>query len=294
MTNSSKRRGTFSIVAQDSQNQELGIAVQSKFLAVGAVVPWVKSEVGAIATQSAANTSYGPRGLEQLRAGNSPSEVIERLTDNDEDSQLRQIGIIDTEGRTAAFTGEECFDYAGHQVGQNYSCQGNILAGEEVISAMASEFEHNDSQSLPERLISALLAGQDAGGDRRGEQSAALFVVKPEGGYGGFNDRYIDLRVDDHEQPILELERLLGLHRLYFEQPEESDLLTIEGSTARRLQRNLAELGYYDAPINGVYTEATAQALQDFALRENFEERLRDDNQIDRRIMEFMEEEKLD
>jgi uncharacterized Ntn-hydrolase superfamily protein len=206
---------TFSICAFDRETGELGIAVQSKFLAVGAVVPFARAGVGAIATQSWANTSYGPRGLDLLASGLSPDNVAQRLIADDGDRAKRQFGIVDAKGRAATYTGKDCFEWAGGVTGAGYCAQGNILAGAAVVDGLARGFE-GAKGALADRLIAALHEGQRGGGDRRGMQSAALVVVKEKGGYGGFNDRYIDLRIDDHERPIDELERLLGLYKLYF------------------------------------------------------------------------------
>lgn len=203
---------TFSIVGYDPTTGDLGIAVQSKFLAVGSVVPWAKAGVGAIATQSKANTTYGPRGLEMLAKGVTPVEVTRRLTIPDTEREVRQLGVVDAKGRSAAFTGKECLEWAGNESGPNFTVQGNILAGPEVVRDMSRAFRETKGE-LAERLVAALEAGQAAGGDRRGQQSAALLVVRAKGGYGGANDRYIDLRVDDHAAPITELKRLLALWR---------------------------------------------------------------------------------
>jgi uncharacterized Ntn-hydrolase superfamily protein len=201
---------TFSIVAYDPERQEWGVAVASKFLAVGAVVPWAKAGVGAIATQSHANTTYGPKGLELLSEGKSADEVIKRLTDEDMGKDVRQVGIIDAKGNAAAFTGVKCMAWAGGKTGKHYACQGNILAGEAVVDDMAKAFEES-SGPLAWRLLTALEAAEKAGGDKRGKQSAAILVVREKGGYSGFNDRMIDFRVDDHEAPIQELARILAL-----------------------------------------------------------------------------------
>lgn len=201
---------TFSIVARDPETGDLGVAVQSRFFAVGAVVPWARAGVGAIATQSWANTSYGPRGLELLSAGADASSVVEALTGQDDGRPQRQVGIVGANGSTATFTGDACLPWAGGRTGADYAAQGNILAGPEVVDAMAAAFEAA-AGDLPSRLLAALAAGQAAGGDARGRQSAALLVVREGGGYGGFNDRWVDLRVDDHPEPIAELQRLLDL-----------------------------------------------------------------------------------
>ncbi len=198
---------TYSIVGWDSSTGDLGIAVQSKFLAVGSVVPYAKAGVGAIATQAWANTEYGPRGLELLENGMSPQQAVETLLKSDSDAARRQIGIVDAKGNSFAHTGSACLTYAGHVSGIGYSAQGNILAGEAVVKAMARTFEITPG-ALPERLLSALEAGERAGGDKRGRQSAALLVVRERGGYGGFNDRMIDLRVDDDSLPLPELRRI--------------------------------------------------------------------------------------
>jgi uncharacterized Ntn-hydrolase superfamily protein len=203
---------TFSIVGYDPANGDLGVAVQSKFLAVGTVVPWAKAGVGAIATQARANTTFGPRGLEMLAKGVAPMEVTRRLTIPDAEREVRQLGVVDARGRSGAFTGKECQDWAGDETGPNFSVQGNILAGPEVVRAISRAFRETKGE-LAERLVAALEAGQAAGGDRRGQQSAALLVVRAKGGYGGANDRYIDLRVDDHAAPITELKRLLTVWR---------------------------------------------------------------------------------
>ncbi|MFW9800871.1 MAG: DUF1028 domain-containing protein, partial [Candidatus Thorarchaeota archaeon] len=202
---------TFSIVARDSTNGDLGIVVQSKFPAVGAIVPWATAEVGAVATQAWANSSYGPRGLELMLAGKSASETLKVLLSDDEKAEHRQVGIVDAKGRAVAHTGRECMEWAGHVVGDGYACQGNILAGEAVVKDMAEAYEGTDSD-LIDKLLATLRAGQAAGGDRRGMQSAAILVVREAGGYEGGNDRYVDVRVDDHPSPIEELERVFALY----------------------------------------------------------------------------------
>ena len=201
---------TFSIVAFDPKTGDLGVAVASKFLAVGSVVPYAKAGVGAIATQSFANTTFGPKGLELLRKGLTPSQVLKQLLASDKDREFRQVGIVDAKGRAAAFTGKKCLPWAGHIVGKGFAVQGNILAGEQVVKAMAKAFRETKGE-LAERLMAALEAGEQAGGDARGKQSAAILVVRKGAGYGGFDDRYIDLRVDDHPEPIKELRRILNI-----------------------------------------------------------------------------------
>jgi len=280
---------TFSIVAFDPTNGDLGVAVQSKFLAAGAVVPWAQANVGAIATQSWANTTYGPKGLELLQKGLSAQEVVEALIAEDEGRDLRQVGIVDAQGNAAAYTGKDCFEWAGHIVGPNYACQGNILAGPQVVEAMAKAFEESEGE-LAHRLVAALEAGQEAGGDRRGQQSAALLVVREKGGYGGFNDRYVDLRVDDHPEPIRELKRLLSLYELYFFKPRPEDLIEIKGDVAREIQRILRKTGDYSGPVNGIYDETTKEAFKTFCLRENLEERWQEEPLVDSTVLQFMRE----
>jgi uncharacterized Ntn-hydrolase superfamily protein len=283
------RPSTFSIVACDSSNGDLGVAVQSKFVAVGAVVSWARAGVGAIATQSYANTTYGPRGLELLAEGFSSEETIHHLTRDDEERGLRQVGVVSASGDAAAFTGDDCYEWAGHTVGEGYCCQGNILVGAETIYAMASAFEEADGD-LADRLVATLAAGQQAGGDRRGQQSAALLVVREEGGYGGYNDRLIDLRVDDHPQPIQELARLLDLYRLYFFKSDENALLFLDEALTTELQTMLADLGYYQGPVTGTYDKTTQDALWDFSGIENLEERWQSDSQIDPLVLKFLRE----
>lgn len=278
---------TFSIVALDSHNGDLGVAVQSKFLAVGAVVPWARAGVGAIATQSYANLTYGPQGLELLAGGASPQEAIAALTAADGERALRQVGMVDGRGRSFAYTGEDCHAWAGHLVGPGYACQGNILVGGETVQAMAQAFLQASGE-LAERLVAALAAGQAAGGDRRGQQSAALLVVRAGGSYGGYSDRYIDLRVDDHPRPIEELGRLLRLHRIYFQKPLPEEMLPLAGDLLREVQSLLARLGYYHGPIGAPYDQATRQALFDYAGVENLEERLVPEDRIDPVVVEFL------
>lgn len=206
---------TFSIVGFDPENGDLGIAVQSKFFAVGAVVPWAEAGVGAIATQSWANTTYGPRGLQLLKIGLSAEQTLEHLIKDDNDRESRQVGIVDASGNVSHFTGDECNSWAGAFSGQHYTTQGNILTGEDVVEAMGKVFEETNGE-LADKLLAGLIAGQEKGGDKRGQQSAALLVVRKNGGYGGFNDRYIDIRVDDADKPIQELQRLLQIHRQFF------------------------------------------------------------------------------
>ncbi len=203
---------TFSIVAFDPETGDLGVAVQSKFFGVGSVVPWARAGIGAVATQGRANTTYGPRGLKLLAEGGSAEEIVAALTGEDEGRGRRQLGVVDAAGNAATFTGDACLPWAGGQVGEHYAIQGNILAGPEVVDAMAATFEATQGD-LATRLAAALAAGQAAGGDARGRQSAALLVVREAGGYGQLNDRFVDLRVEDHPAPIVELRRLLDMRQ---------------------------------------------------------------------------------
>src|SRR5579875_397717 len=278
---------TFSIVARDLEAGEFGIAVQSKFLAVGAVVPWARAGVGAIATQAWANTSYGSRGLELLAQGLSAQEVLESLLSQDDGRADRQVGIVGLSGKPVSYTGEQCFPWAGGRVGEHYACQGNILVSEETVQAMAHTFEQTTGL-LCDRLLAALAAGQAAGGDSRGQQSAALLVVRPKGGYGGFNDRFIDLRVDDHPTPIAELQRLLQLHKLYLFPTEPQDILMLDSAMPAELQTLLRASGDYTGAINGVYDNATRDAFRAYSGRENLEARWFEDARIDRVVLEFM------
>ena len=206
---------TFSIVGYDPDNSDLGIAVQSKFFAVGSVVPWAEAGVGAIATQSWANTTYGPEGLKLLKIGLTAQQTLDHLIKEDPGRESRQVGIVDANGSIANHTGEKCNEWAGAFTGKHYTAQGNILAGEDVVKSMGNAFEETEGE-LADKLTTALFAGQEKGGDKRGQQSAALLVVRKSGGYGGFNDRYIDIRVDDAEKPIAELNRLLDIHKKFY------------------------------------------------------------------------------
>ena len=210
---------TFSIVACDPATGELGVAVQSRVPAVGAICPYARAGVGAIATQAWAETSFGPRGLDLLADGATPQEAIDELIGGDDQPQRRQLAIVDPSGAVANYTGEQCQAWAGGRTGEHYAVQGNILTGEEVVDAMASALEETEGV-LAERLLAALEAGQAAGGDRRGRQAAALLVVREGWGYGGYDDRLRDLRVDDHPTPIAELRRIYEVHRKVFPRPE--------------------------------------------------------------------------
>ncbi|MGH3094214.1 MAG: DUF1028 domain-containing protein, partial [Gaiellaceae bacterium] len=253
--------------------REWGVAVQSKFPAVGAVVPWAEPEVGAVATQALANVSYGPRGLELLGEGLSAQETISRVTEADEERDHRQVGVVDAQGRAATYTGSSCLEWAGGVTGNGYAAQGNILVSEETVSALARTFEATVPRPLAERLLEALVAAQLAGGDRRGQQSAALLVVKRDSGYGASSDVLVDLRVDDHATPIEELRRLYGIHDLLFGQTPEEDWLAVDDKLAVELRERLAGLGYGQDSLEDSFTT--------WAGVENLEERVRGADRID-------------
>ncbi len=265
------RPATFSIVARDPDQDAIGIAVQSKFVSVGSVVPFAAADAGGIATQSYANVAYGPDGLELLREGTDAGTVIDELTESDPEAPSRQVGIVGTDGSIAAFTGDDCHEYAGDRQGDNYTVQGNILEGPETLDAMTEAFETTEG-GLPERLLAALHAGNEAGGDKRGEQSAAMYVVKPEGGYDGRNDRWIDVRVDDHERPIAELERVFRIYDVtLLERAEPDELRQLSGPTAESVFEILADLGHYDGDPGPNVGEAEREALEAFRGVNNFE-----------------------
>lgn len=256
---------TFSIVATDGT--AWGVAVASKFLGVGAAVPAAAANVGAIATQAWANLAYRPEGLAMLRDGKNAQETLDALTVADEHREDRQAGIIDGQGRAATYTGAGCNPWAGGVTGEGYAIQGNILVGPHVVDAMERAWAGTDPTApLARRLLAALSAGDDAGGDSRGRQSAALLVVTPEGGYGGGSDVYADLRVDDHPHPVTELARLLDLHDLYFGKPDPATLLPLTGELAAEVRQRLEALGHTDTDLD--------KALADWAGIENYEERL--------------------
>lgn len=278
---------TFSIVAFDPSNGDLGVAVQSKFPNVGVSIPFARAGVGAIATQSYCNTSYGPRGLALLENGASPQQAVEILTANDPQRDDRQVGIIDAKGRAASFTGAHCFNWAGDLQGAHCAAQGNTLVGAAVAEAMVGAFE-NTQGSLAERLMASLQAGQAQGGDRRGQQSAALKVVRAGGGYGGFDDRYVELSVCDHPSPIDELERLYAIYRLTYFRSDPDRLVKIDPAIAEELQQILRARGFYQGERDGGVTLRMLGALRDFMGWENYDERIRDDDLIDLEVLADM------
>ena len=234
---------TYSIAACDLEAGQWGVATQSKFLAVGSVVPWAEPRVGAIATQAYANPRYGSEGLVLLREGLTAEQVVDRLTSADEGRNHRQLGVVDEEGRSASFTGEECLEWAGGRTGPCYAAQGNILVSAATVDALAERFE-GSSGALADRLLDCLDAAQAAGGDRRGQQSAALLVVEKDGGYAKLSDVVVELRVEDHERPIEELRRLYRLHQALFGETPREEWLTVDASLADELRDRLAKLGY--------------------------------------------------
>ena len=278
---------TFSIAAFEPDSQSWGVAVQSKFLAVGAVVPWARAGVGAVATQAMANYNYGPRGLDMMAEGKSAGQTIEALTSADDGREHRQVGVVDARGTAATYTGSECFDWAGGITGEHYAAQGNILVGRETVEAMANAYETSEGD-FAARLLAALDAGQKAGGDSRGKQAAALLVVREGGGYGGDNDRVVDLRVDDHPSPIEELIRIRDLHSLYF--GETKDVVAVEGKVREEVEETLFRLGYVEVRDPG--DDALFEAIGSYLGTENFEEREQERGYLDSEVLKFMREQK--
>lgn len=276
---------TFSIIGFDPVAEELGIAVQSKFIGVGSVVPWAKAKVGAVATQSYANPNYGPDGLKFMEEGKTAEETLNLLIEADEGRDYRQVGIMDWQGRAATFTGEKCFDWAGGKIGKNCVAQGNILVSEDTVDAMVDTFEKTEGK-LAERLLKALNAGQAAGGDKRGMQSAAIYVVKEKGGYLEANDRMIDLRVDEHPDPINELIRIYNIHQLYFAGPVAEDALAITGEVKEEVITHLKRLGH----LNGenINEEAIYNGLASFIEAESLTRRKLEDGKIDAKVLDYL------
>ena len=282
------RFSTFSIAACDLAAKTWGVAVASKFPAVGAAVPWVNAEVGAVATQSYVNTSYGPNGLAMMAEGVSAEETLKKLLADDEEREVRQVGLVDAQGKAVTFTGEKCHDWAGGITGPGYAIQGNILAGAKVVQEMETAFLETEGE-LPARLYAALYAGDRAGGDKRGKQAAAIYVAKPKGGYGGFLDRWIYYRVDDHLGPVPRLGELLELHELYMGKSPENERVQLEGNVLIDLQKIMAHLGYYQPSIDGVYNETVAESLSSFLGNENFEERFNPkEGWLDQPVLDYL------
>jgi uncharacterized Ntn-hydrolase superfamily protein len=270
---------TYSIVACDLASGQWGVAVQSKFLAVGSVVPWAEPHVGAIATQSYANPRYGPDGLALLRDGRSAQEVVDALTAADSDSAQRQVGVVDGGGGAATFTGDACHEWAGGRTGDGYAAQGNILVSEATVAALAVTFESNAHLELGQRLIECLAAAQAAGGDRRGQQSASLLVVEKDAGYAKLSDTVVDLRVDDHERPIAELRRLFTLHQELFGATPSEDWIDVDGALEGELRTRLAKLGH-DGDLERAFT--------DWAGAANLEERVEGVQRVDPIVLEAL------
>ncbi len=283
---------TYSIAAFDPTERAWGVAVASKFLAAGAVVAWAQANAGAVATQALANVTYGPEGLAMMINGLTAEQTLEKLLAGDPDQAHRQIGLVDKNGGVAAHTGRECNGWAGHKIGQGYTCQGNILTGGNTLDAMAEAFETTQGE-LADRLVAALLAGDMVGGDSRGKQAAAVYVVKPNGGYGGNNEYYLDLRVDDDLDPVNRLVKLVKLHHFFFGTPKAEDLLPIDSAMATEIQTVLKRLGYFKGSINGQWDETTRSAFWVFCGVENLEERWSPDKHpelLDRVVLEFIRE----
>ena len=279
MASASLRRivATYSIAACDLEAGQWGVATQSKFLAVGSVVPWAEPHAGAIATQAYANPRYGSDGLRLLRDGLSAHEVVKRLTSADDGSAQRQLGVVDAAGEGATYTGSECLDWAGGVAGPGFAAQGNILVSETTVAALGDTFAATQGQALAERLLECLAAAQAAGGDRRGQQSAALLVVERDGGYAGLSDVLVDLRVDDHPEPIAEMARLYRLHRALFGETPREEWLRVDDALAAELRERLARLGY-DGDLEAAFAR--------WAGTENLEERVDGIEQIDPVVLE--------
>ncbi len=269
--------GTYSIAACDLEAGQWGVATQSKFLAVGSLVPWAEPHVGAVATQAYANPRYGPQGLTLLREGLAAEAVVERLTSADEEREHRQLGVVDRDGRAATYTGSECHDWAGGRTGDGYAAQGNILVSEDTVNALAETFEQTAGNALAERLLDCLDAAQAAGGDSRGQQSAALLVVEKDGGYASLSDVLVDLRVDDHDRPLEELRRIHGLHQAIFGETPREEWLPVDDKLDAELRERLSRLGF-DGELD--------DALFRWAGEENLEERVDGVEAIDPVVLE--------
>jgi uncharacterized Ntn-hydrolase superfamily protein len=263
---------TYSIAACDLGAGQWGVATQSKFLAVGSVVTWAEPGAGAVATQAYANPRYGPDGLALLRGGASAEAVVARLTAADDGREQRQLGVVDARGGSASFTGSQCMDWAGGLTGPCFAAQGNILVGEATVAALAATFTAAAGRPLAERLLECLASAQAAGGDRRGQQSAALLVVERDGGYAGLSDVLVDLRVDDHVEPVAELARIFGIHSLLFGKTPPADWVDVDDALGAELAERLQRLGY-DGTLE--------TALDAWAGTENLEERVDGTRRID-------------
>jgi uncharacterized Ntn-hydrolase superfamily protein len=263
---------TYSIAACDLDAGQWGVATQSKFLAVGSIVPWAAPGAGAVATQALANPRYGPDGLALLAQGLAATEVVARLTEADDGRADRQVGVVDARGGSATYTGPDCMDWAGGLTGPGYAAQGNILVGEETVAALATTFVATERRPLAERLLECLAAAQAAGGDRRGQQSAALLVVEKDGGYGGLTDTVVDLRVDDHTHPVGELARLYEIHALLFGKTPREEWIDVDDELRTELTERLGRLGHHGE---------LDDALRTWSGTENLEERVEGVERID-------------
>ncbi len=282
---------TFSIAAYDAHEQAWGIAVASKFLAVAAVVSWAEAGAGAVATQSYAKVSYGRDGLALMRGGMSAQDALNNVIAADKERDKRQVGMVSRDGSAATYTGSACHAWAGGKTGEGFACQGNILTGAEVIEAMADVFSVTGGE-LADRLVAALAAGDAAGGDSRGRQGAGVLVVKDGAGYGGDNDRYLDLRVDDDPAPIGKLASMVRTHHLFFSSPRPQDAVSITETLARELQKMMQIGGYWKTDVTGVWDETAKAAFDALIGNENLEERWRreDPDKIDRIALEYLRE----
>lgn len=281
---------TFSIVAYDTKNGDFGVAVQSKFLCVGQIVPWAKANTGAVATQADVNTSFGPRGLKLLDDGLTSDEVIAELLKNDEKKEGRQVAVIDKSGKASAFTGNQAFYWADHHVGKNYSCQGNILVDEKTVEDMSHTFENTEGD-LADKLLAALRAADQPGrGDVRGKQSAALLIVRERGGFGGYTDRWVDIRVDEHPEPIKELDRIFKIYEMTFLKRENpTNLWDIEGEIESKIKSVLIELNYLKT--KDVDRKELQTALENWTGINNFENKWVE-NKIWKSVYDYMMKEK--
>ncbi len=283
---------TFSIVAYCEDENAWGVAVASKFPAVGAVVPWARADAGAVATQAYAKLGFGPDGLALMSSGLSADAALRRLLEDDDGRETRQVALVDGRGGLAVHTGAECHEWAGHKMGAGFSVQGNLLAGEAVIDAMAAGYMQAQGE-LADRLTAALRAGEHAGGDKRGKQSAAVLVVRPAGGYGGDNDRYLDLRVDDAVEPVRQLIELVKMHHLYFQSSKPEDIIRIDSDIARELQAIMIAQGYMTGEVNGDWDEVCQQVFFMLIGNENLEMRWNPSQHrktIDRVVLEYLRE----
>ena len=278
---------TFSIVGFDPETGDVGVAVASKFPAVGAVVPWLEAGVGAVATQSFVNARYGPDGLDLLRSGEDPTMASGMLTAADDQRAVRQLGMVDCQGGAATFTGDECLDWAGGVVGTGDAIQGNILAGPQVVAAMEAAWLATAGAPLLERLMAALLAGDRAGGDRRGRQSASVHVKRKGAGYGGATDQLVDLRVDDHVDPVPELQRLIDIHTMLFGSTPESEWVVVDEAIAEKIRAALRAEGTSVAAA-GAWDDLLEAALLSWVINENLDERWSSGNRIDPVVLDYL------